>query len=123
MQALFIPLQMHAVRANLLNVVVTTCNMDKQRLKDGNGEDAGITIKNTSLLLDCFCIVLYYSDNLRFGLQFSRKFVDGSEPAPPNNFKTTKQKRIWSNRLKMNLHNNEVGRQVRSPVVIALNII
>ncbi|XP_050425968.1 protein Wnt-16-like isoform X2 [Adelges cooleyi] len=51
------------------------------------------------------------SDNLRFGLQFSRKFVDGSEPERPNNFKTTKQKRIWSSRFKMNLHNNEVGRQ------------
>lgn len=57
-------------------------------------------------------IYFYHSDNLRFGLQFSRKFVDGSEPNRPNNFKTTKQKRIWSNRLKMNLHNNEVGRQV-----------
>lgn len=60
-------------------------------------------------LFYAFCLT---SDNLRFGLQFSRKFVDGSEPTRPDNFKTTKQKRIWSNRLKMNLHNNEVGRQV-----------
>ncbi|XP_025422997.1 protein Wnt-16-like [Sipha flava] len=53
------------------------------------------------------------SDNLRFGLQFSRKFVDGSEPnRRPDNFKTTKQKRIWADRLKMNLHNNEIGRQI-----------
>lgn len=59
-----------------------------------------------------FTFLLYYSDNLRFGLQFSRKFVDGSEPERPNNFKTTKQKKIWSSRFKMNLHNNEVGRQV-----------
>lgn len=63
-------------------------------------------------LIVYLCIIFDYSDNLRFGLQFSRKFVDGSEPARPNNFKTTKQKRIWSNRFKMNLHNNEVGRQV-----------
>jgi len=63
---------------------------------------------------------LNFSDNLRFGLQFSRKFVDGSEPNRPDNFKTTKQKRIWSNRLKMNLHNNEVGRQVIQTVVILL---
>lgn len=39
-----IPLQMHAVQANLQNVVVTICNMDRQHPKDGNGEDAGITI-------------------------------------------------------------------------------
>ncbi|XP_050530431.1 protein Wnt-16-like isoform X2 [Daktulosphaira vitifoliae] len=51
------------------------------------------------------------SDNLGFGLKFSRKFVDSSEPERPNNFKTTKQKKMWSNRFKMNLHNNEVGRQ------------
>lgn len=63
-------------------------------------------------------IYFNFSDNLRFGLQFSRKFVDGSEPIRPHNFKTTKQKRIWSNRLKMNLHNNEVGRQVIQTVMI-----
>lgn len=63
---------------------------------------------------------IFSSDNLRFGLQFSRKFVDGSEPSRPNNFKTTKQKRIWSNRLKMNLHNNEVGRQVSNNCVLKM---
>lgn len=65
-----------------------------------------------------YIYIFFFSDNLRFGLQFSRKFVDGSEPNRPDNFKTTKQKRIWSNRLKMNLHNNEVGRQVIQAIVI-----
>lgn len=95
---------------------MTLCNTVRQRPKDGNGEVAGIiivkytcTVVNNKIL---FFFSVPISDNLRFGLQFSRKFVDGSEPIRPDNFKTTKQKRSWSNRLKMNLHNNEVGRQV-----------
>lgn len=86
--------------------------MAKQHQKDGSGEVAGKILKNCLENISLLFVFVFRSDNLRFGLQFSRKFVDGSEPIRPENFKTTKQKRIWSNRLKMNLHNNEVGRQV-----------
>lgn len=86
--------------------------MVKRHQKDGSGEVAGNILKNYSIKIFLLFELVFCSDNLRFGLQFSRKFVDGSEPNRPEIFKTTKQKRIWSNRLKMNLHNNEVGRQV-----------
>ncbi|XP_046985609.1 protein Wnt-16-like isoform X2 [Schistocerca americana] len=49
------------------------------------------------------------SDNLQFGLNFARRFVDAAEKVKPP---TTKNKRAWSIRTKMNLHNNEAGRQI-----------
>jgi hypothetical protein len=87
--------------------------MVKQHQKDGSGEVAGKILINFMKKIYLLFVFVFCSDNLRFGLQFSRKFVDGSEPnRRPDNFKTTKQKRIWADRLKMNLHNNEIGRQV-----------
>ena len=55
-------------------------------------------------------IYLYFSDNLNFGVQFARKFVDAPEKVKPS--AETKNKKAWSVRTKMNLHNNEAGRQV-----------
>ncbi|XP_023712831.1 protein Wnt-16 isoform X1 [Cryptotermes secundus] len=55
------------------------------------------------------------SDNLNYGVEFARKFVDAPErvkPAPE-----TKNKKAWSVRLRMNLHNNEAGRQVVSSLM------
>ena len=49
------------------------------------------------------------SDNLKFGVQFSRRFVDAPEKA--------KQWVSKNVRSLMNLHNNEAGRQVRSTKV------
>lgn len=48
--------------------------------------------------------MLVHSDNLKFGVQFSRKFVDAPEKS-----KTWENKNV---RSLMNLHNNEAGRQV-----------
>jgi hypothetical protein len=53
---------------------------------------------------------LYFSDNLNYGVQFTRKFVDAPEKAKPS--AETKNKKAWSVRTRMNLHNNEAGRQV-----------
>ncbi|XP_071440273.1 protein Wnt-16-like [Hetaerina americana] len=49
------------------------------------------------------------SDNLQYGVQFARKFVDAPE--------REKSKKAWSTRMKMNLHNNEAGRQVVSSLM------
>jgi wingless-type MMTV integration site family protein 16 len=57
-----------------------------------------------------YYIRVYCSDNLNYGVQFARKFVDA-----PERVKSTpeiKNKKAWSVRMKMNLHNNEAGRQV-----------
>lgn len=48
--------------------------------------------------------MLFFSDNLRFGIQFARQFVDAPER------ERHKKKRNFRNL--MNLHNNEAGREV-----------
>ena len=55
-------------------------------------------------------IHIYCSDNLNYGVQFARKFVDAPEKVKPA--AETKNKKAWSVRTRMNLHNNEAGRQV-----------
>jgi hypothetical protein len=57
------------------------------------------------------------SDNMKFGIQFSRKFVD----APEKNKAWDAPKNVQN---LMNLHNNEAGRQVDSipnPNFVKLN--
>ena len=54
---------------------------------------------------------IHFSDNLKFGVQFSRKFVDAPEKS-----------KVWESknvRILMNLHNNEAGRQVRTVKLIS----
>lgn len=51
------------------------------------------------------------SDNLHYGVQFARKFVDAPEKIKSQDI-TIKGKKAWSVRMRMNLHNNEAGRQV-----------
>ncbi|XP_022184533.2 protein Wnt-16 isoform X2 [Nilaparvata lugens] len=51
------------------------------------------------------------SDNLQYGIQFARRFVDAPERIKPSTAVTAKAKRAWSVRTRMNIHNNEVGRQ------------
>ena len=46
----------------------------------------------------------FYSDNLKFGLQFARQFVDAPE--------RERHKKNRKFRNVMNLHNNEAGREV-----------
>jgi hypothetical protein len=55
-------------------------------------------------------LYLYFSDNINFGVQFARKFVDAPEKVKPS--AETKNKKAWGVRTRMNLHNNEAGRQV-----------
>ena len=57
-------------------------------------------------------VSMCYSDNLNYGVQFAQKFVDAPErEKPPEG----KNKKSWGMRMRMNLHNNEAGRQVRIP--------
>lgn len=44
------------------------------------------------------------SDNVKYGIEFSRQFVDASE--------STRSEKSENIRNRMNLHNNEVGRKV-----------
>ncbi|XP_063218729.1 protein Wnt-16-like [Bacillus rossius redtenbacheri] len=53
------------------------------------------------------------SDNLHYGLQFSRRFVNAPEVVSL----LSQPKKIMQVRLQMNLHNNEVGRQVISSLM------
>lgn len=62
-------------------------------------QETSMAKNNTELVFLC-C-----SDNLKFGVQFSRKFVDA-----PERSKTWENKNV---RNLMNLHNNEAGRQVK----------
>jgi hypothetical protein len=61
-----------------------------------------------------YYIHIYYSDNLNYGVEFARKFVDAPERVKP--VPETKNKKAWSVRMRMNLHNNEAGRQVSESV-------
>jgi hypothetical protein len=68
------------------------------------------TLDKETLHFEWNYVPIYCSDNLIYGVQFARKFVDAPEkekPAPD-----TKNKKAWSVRMRMNLHNNEAGRQV-----------
>uniref|UniRef100_A0A1B6C6I1 Protein Wnt n=1 Tax=Clastoptera arizonana TaxID=38151 RepID=A0A1B6C6I1_9HEMI len=56
------------------------------------------------------------SDNLQYGILFARKFVDAPERVRSTGL-TAKQKKAWSVRMRMNLHNNEAGRQVVSSLM------
>jgi hypothetical protein len=47
-----------------------------------------------------------FSDNIRYGIQFARQFVDAPEKAM--------QKKPKNVRNLMNLHNNEAGRKVKT---------
>ena len=49
-------------------------------------------------------LMIYFSDNLRFGVQFARQFVDAPEKE--------RHKKLKRRRNLMNLHNNEAGREV-----------
>ncbi|XP_046684210.1 protein Wnt-16-like [Homalodisca vitripennis] len=51
------------------------------------------------------------SDNLQYGVNFARKFVDAPERIKSTGL-SVKNKKSWSVRVRMNLHNNEAGRQV-----------
>jgi hypothetical protein len=54
-----------------------------------------------------FCKFLkWFSDNIRYGIQFARQFVDAPEKAM--------QKKPKNVRNLMNLHNNEAGRKVKT---------
>nr|CAD7410632.1 unnamed protein product [Timema cristinae] len=55
------------------------------------------------------------SDNLQYGVQFSRKFVDASEYVKATG--TAKDKKRRNIRTRMNLHNNEAGRRVVSSLM------
>lgn len=59
--------------------------------------------------------VCFSSDNLHYGLQFSRKFVDAPEKTKPNSG-DPKARKQFAVRARMNLHNNEAGRQVGAAV-------
>lgn len=50
---------------------------------------------------------MHCSDNIDYGLEFARKFVD----APEQVHSYEKREKLL-NRIRMNLHNNEAGRQV-----------
>ncbi|XP_066995043.2 protein Wnt-16 [Anabrus simplex] len=50
------------------------------------------------------------SDNLKYGVEFARKFVDAPDLVKPD--PTSKRKKARNKRMQMNLHNNEAGRQV-----------
>lgn len=50
----------------------------------------------------------HFSDNIDYGLEFARKFVDA-----PEQVQTYEKNEKLFNRVHMNLHNNEAGRQVR----------
>ncbi|KAJ9580587.1 hypothetical protein L9F63_024238, partial [Diploptera punctata] len=51
------------------------------------------------------------TDNLNYGVHFAQRFVDAPEREKPPEGKSRKS---WAMRMKMNLHNNEAGRQVVS---------
>ncbi|GLG93522.1 Protein Wnt-2 [Gryllus bimaculatus] len=53
---------------------------------------------------------IIFSDNLDYGMEFARKFVDAPDLVKPD--KNVKRKKAWTKRMQMNLHNNEAGRQV-----------
>ncbi|KAJ1525928.1 hypothetical protein ONE63_009116 [Megalurothrips usitatus] len=56
------------------------------------------------------------SDNLEYGLQFSRRFVDAPERTKANSG-DPKARKAYAVRARMNLHNNEAGRQVVSSLL------
>ena len=54
------------------------------------------------------------SDNLRFGVQFARQFVDAPEKESHKRFK--RQRNL------MNLHNNEAGREVSGWTIVTCEL-
>lgn len=50
----------------------------------------------------------FFSDNIDYGIEFARKFIDAPEQLQPYKQHDNKLK----HRIQMNLHNNEAGREV-----------
>lgn len=85
----------------VIKTSVRCCNVSE--FKTDTGQKASIFWMK-------YHIYIYCSDNLIYGVAFARKFVDAPERVKPAPDK--KNKKAWSVRMRMNLHNNEAGRQV-----------
>ena len=89
---------------------------DKKFLPAARGNAVDLEGYLPALLVSCYssltsCLLFCSSDNLQYGLQFSRKFVDAPEKTKHNSG-DPKARKSYAVRARMNLHNNEAGRQV-----------
>ena len=85
------------------NVGVTPGDRASPRRRAGNGADVG-WCGDPALSGNIWWDEKYFSDNLRYGVSFAKKFIDGPDKK--------QLKKTGELRNLMNLHNNKAGRMV-----------